>query len=842
LTQQFCNVVAYNTVYPIFASLISTIPGVMTKYHLTLLLFSIPFLLSGQNSLHGNISDATDHSMVIGATVYIPDLKKGTVTNIDGAYTIDNLPRGKFLIEVKYIGYASVVQTVLIDGLTEFNLELSSTITELNEVVVTGISHSSELRNNPIPITTIDNTRLTENTSTNLIDNIAQKKGVSQITTGAAVSKPVIRGLSYNRIISLYDGIRQEGQQWGDEHGIEIDEFSVDRVEVIKGAGSLMYGSDGLGGVINFLAANPVAEGSITGKWISNYQTNNGLIANSVLNAGNIKGIYWQVRASNKIAKAYRNPYDGKVFNSGFHENDLNGFLGISKSWGYAQVNVSSFNQDVGLVEGERDASGKFTRLKNINDSEEEVTASDNDLSTYKLFVPRQTINHLRITNSTNIYVGSARIQLNVGYQRNQRKEYGDVLDENLKNLYFDLNTLNYNLIAFLPEKNQWQFSLGTSGMSQQNENKGIEFLIPEYRSFDWGAFGFFKRSFGKLELAGGVRFDQRKLSVDALYLDENGNPTTDKSKAEKFVSADLSFENYSYSAGVTYQFLKRWSAKFNASRGYRAPNISELASNGRHEGSLRYEYGNYNLKPETSFQIDGGLVFHSKHASVELSVFQNTINDYIYAKKLLSINGTDSISDPGEPVPAYQYVQGKAQLTGGEFSVDLHPHPFDWLHFENAFSFVNALNRSQANDSAKYLPFMPAPRYQSELRANIKVKKSVLRNAFIKFEYNHHWRQDRVLLENRTETVTPSYSLCNAGIGTDIVNTKGETIVSFYCTVNNLFDKAYQNHLSRLKYAAENSATGRIGVFNMGRNISFKVVVPIAFKKAKSSAIKNNN
>src|SRR5258705_376785 len=141
------------------------------------------------------------------------------------------------------------------------------------------------------------------------------------------------------------DGIRQEGQQWGDEHGIEIDEYSVDRVEIIKGAGSLMYGSDGLGGVLNFLTSNPVAEGTVIGKWLSNYQTNNGLIGNSLLNAGNLKGLYWLARASFKDAKPYSNAYDGKVFNSGFRERDVNGHIGLSKPWGYSQLNVSSFHQ-----------------------------------------------------------------------------------------------------------------------------------------------------------------------------------------------------------------------------------------------------------------------------------------------------------------------------------------------------------------------------------------------------------------------------------------------------------------------------------------------------------------
>jgi iron complex outermembrane receptor protein len=811
------------------------IQKIMRSGFLTIPLFLIVQFLSAQNSLTGVITDAVDHSLVSGATVYIPDLKKGTLSNAEGVYKIDDLPKGKFLIEVKFIGYSSFIKTIDVNGVTEFNIELNSTVTELNEVVVTGISHSSELRSNPIPITTISNTQLVQNTSTNLIDNIAQKKGVNQITTGAAISKPVIRGLSYNRIISLYDGIRQEGQQWGDEHGIEIDEFSVDRVEIIKGAGSLMYGSDGLGGVINFLTANPMAEGSITGKWTSNYQTNNGLFGNSLMNAGNIKGVYWQVRASNKTGKAYQNAYDGKVFNSGFNENDVNGFVGINRSWGYSQLNISSFNQNVGLVEGGRNSEGKFTRLKNANGIAEEVTASEKDLNTYKLFIPKQNINHLRITNTTNMYFGNTRIQLNTGFQRNQRKEYGDVLDENLKNLYFDLKTLNYNLVVFLPEKNQWQFSLGTSGLSQKNENKGIEFLIPAYHSFDWGFFGFAKKHFGKLEIASGARFDQRFLSIDALYLDENGAPTNDKSKTQKFSAENLSFGNYSYSAGITYQFFKRWSAKLNASRGYRAPNVSELASNGRHEGSLRYEYGNDKLKAETSFQTDFGIVFNSKHASVELSIFQNDINDYIYTRKLLSVDGTDSIPDPSEPVPGYQYVQGKAQLTGGEFSIDLHPHPFDWLHFENAFSFVNALNKSQSSDSSKYLPYIPAPRYQSELRANFKNTKTIFKNLFVKVELNHYWKQNRVLLENRTETITPAYTFWNAGIGTDITNANGETILSFYCMMTNVFDKAYQNHLSRLKYAATNQITGRVGVFNMGRNVSFKIVVPITLRKAST-------
>src|SRR5687768_11243957 len=243
-----------------------------------LLLFS--FVTHGQSKLTGTITDTETNDSLPGVSIYIPDLKKGSITNELGQFSIEGLPAGKFLIEFKLIGYTPLVQTIQLERLTDINIALTSIATELHEVVVTGISHSTELRKNPIPLTTVSNQFMTENTSTNLIDNISKKPGISQISTGSAISKPVIRGLSYNRIITLYDGTRQEGQQWGDEHGIEIDEFAVDRVEIIKGAGSLMYGSDGLGGVINFLTPNPVQPGSIVGKWMTNYQTNNGLAGN----------------------------------------------------------------------------------------------------------------------------------------------------------------------------------------------------------------------------------------------------------------------------------------------------------------------------------------------------------------------------------------------------------------------------------------------------------------------------------------------------------------------------------------------------------------------------------
>jgi iron complex outermembrane receptor protein len=266
-------------------------------------------------------------------------------------------------------------------------------------------------------------------------------------------------------------------------------------------------------------------------------------------------------------------------------------------------------------------------------------------------------------------------------------------------------------------------------------------------------------------------------------------------------------------------------------SRGFRAPNIAELGANGRHEGTFRYEIGNPDLKAETSLQFDGGLGFSSNHVSGELSLFDNNISNFIFPEKLSSVFGGDSIIvDEGDAVPVYKFVQGNANLTGGEISIDIHPHPFDWVHFENSLSYVSSIQQNQP-DSTKYLPFTPATKFTSELRGNFKKVNNLMHNAYVSVSVQHDFAKNNVYSAFSTETPTPAYTLLNAAIGTDFYsgNTK---ICSLIFIAANITDEAYQDHLSRLKYAPENSVTGRVGIFNMGRNFSIKLDIPIGIKK----------
>lgn len=812
-----------------------------------ILIFCLAILLTlqayTQNSLSGIINNKETKETLIGASVYFPDLRKGATTDKDGLYRIEDLPPGKFLMEVKFIGYAAEVVKIEISGETKRDFEMEESHTELKEVVITGNSGATEKAVNPIQTIAIDRIALSQSASTNIIDAVSNKPGISQVTTGTSVSKPVIRGLGYNRVVVLQNNIRQEGQQWGDEHGIEIDEYSVDRVEVIKGPGSLMYGSDAMAGVINFLPANPVEAGKITANIMANYHSNNNLFGYSLQNAGNLRGIHWLVQGSGKQVGNYSNRYDGKVFNSGFNELNLNGSLGIAKKWGYSHVNFSTFNQSTGMVEGGRDSTGNFTRPVVVADTMlVEQTLTDNDLNGYALAIPRQVIAHHRISTTSSFIIGRSRFAVTLGAQQNHRREFGflghkygnNIHFEEANTLYFLLHTLNYDATYFLPELSGWETSIGVNGMQQTNTNKGEEFLIPDYSLFDVGGFGITRKSFGKLHLSGGMRYTTRVVNARELVLNEDGQPVAaaNSTSQVKFSSFKNTFSAYSYSVGTSYSFKENAIGKINISSGFRVPNMAELASNGHHEGSFRYERGNSELQPEKSLQSDAGILFNTRHISFELNGFGNSIKQFIFAQKLNSALGGDSIViDDGNTLSAFQFVQGNANLYGGEVIIDIHPHPYDWLHFENSFSYVQGIQPNQP-DSMKYLPFIPAPKFQSELRAQFAKAGKMFRNFYGSVKSDYFFEQDKIFRAYGTETGTPSYFLLNVGLGTDVIRKNGNMLFSIYLAATNILDAAYQNHLSRLKYAPENPLTGRRGVYNIGRNFTIKVMVPLNWKR----------
>jgi len=534
------------------------------------------------------------------------------------------------------------------------------------------------------------------------------------------------------------------------------------------------------------------------------------------------------------VAGDYRNRYDGRVFNSGFNEWDANGYVGLNKIWGYSHLTFSTFNQNLGLIEGGRDSlTGRFLHDVGVNGQTESQVVTDNG-SGYTLQVPRQRVNHLRFGTDNSFIIGQkgGRLALQVNYQQNLRREFGNALAPDTPDLYFQLRTVDYALRYFLPEFSGWNLAVGTTGLRQQNRNLGHEFLIPAYNMTEGGVFGVLKKSFGGLDLSSGLRYDIRQIAAQSLYLDADEQPTapTTPGAETKFPGFVSTFKNYSGSLGAAYNLSDRLTVKANISRGFRAPNIAELGSNGVHEGTIRYEVGQPGLKAETSLQVDAGVSYVTDHMRFRVDAFENSISNYIFSRRVLNAAGTDSLVSMGPDIGLFNYVQGQARLLGGEVTLDFHPHPLDWLHFENSFSMVRARQLGVSEDQ-QFLPFIPADRLQSELRGNFRRQGKRLTNVYARFQLEQTFAQNRYFGAFDTETATPAYTLFNAGAGTDVADSKGRTLFSVFVTANNLFDVAYQSHLSRLKYADINYTTGRRGVFNMGRTVSVKVVVPLEFK-----------
>ncbi|MDE5986160.1 MAG: TonB-dependent receptor [Prevotella sp.] len=665
------------------------------------------------------------------------------------------------------------------------------TCVHISEVIVTGLTGSARLSQMPAPVSVVGSEHLNTHQYSNIIDAIAKQPGVAQITTGNGISKPVIRGLGYNRILVVSGGVRQEGQQWGDEHGIEIDARAVHSVEILKGPASLMYGSDAMAGVVIFHDAPVMPEETMRAEIASEYQTNNGLFAYSAGFSGHKGRMLWNWRYSDKRAHDYKNAYDGYVPNSRFSERALSGMLGMDGSWGKSRLKLSYYHLTPGVIEGERDM--------------ETGELEGDGGRRYSMSLPFQQVHHYKIVTDNTFYIGAGILKATVAYQQNRRQEYEDSKD--LCGLDFLLNTVNYDVRYVLPELGGWQTNVGTNGMFQSSRNKGQEFLIPAYNLFDFGLFATASKSyFHKMHVSGGIRFDTRNLHSHSLIDDGK----------ERFVAFSRAFHGLTGSVGAVYNASDQLNLRLNVARGFRAPNMSELGSNGVHEGTFRYETGDTGLRQEYSTQADFGVDYASKYLSFQVSLFANRISNYIFLQRC---DGT-SIDD----LPVYHYTSGNARLLGGEARVIVHP--LNHLHFENSFSYVNAVLLHQPT-SSRYLPFTPAPRWLSTLHYDIQTKCKSINAMFIEIEADCNFRQNHIYEVNDTETPTPSYVLFNASAGTDII-WHGHKLCSVCFTADNIFNQTYQNHLSRLKYADINTVTGKRGVFNMGRNIGIKILFPI--------------
>lgn len=807
-----------------------------------ILILALCSLYIKAQSLSGKVTDSATGQTIPGVAVYFPQLQSGATTNAKGTYKISSLPKGIYTVEVELLGYNTITKQVTIQRDTVINFVLSVSATATKEVVITALGNITNTLRSPVAVSIVTHSMLIQQASTNVVDGIATQPGITAITTGPGVSKPEINGLGFSRVLTLFDGVRQQDFQWGDEHGIQIDPYAVYSAEVIRGPATLQYGSDAVGGVVSFKSAPMPENGTVQGSVLAEYQTNNGLIGNSVDIGGNNNGFTWDLRLSQESSHCYWDPKDGYVWGTASREENARLTIGLEKQWGYSRLTVSALHHTLEIPDGNRDsATGQFEFDFPVNG--QIYPNKSNYLSYNPTYVGYQQVEHDEITWQNNINVGQGRILADVGFEQDHREEIDTGTIPLLNMHQYDIP---YALKYQIESNAGLKLTTGINGYYENMQNNAEApapyvsvFLVPSYHLFDAGAFAILEKDYKNLTISGGLRYDTRNETAQSLYLLYPGTssqvevPESTPGAYTNFTGFQKEYTGFSGSLGASYQLPQEWYVKANMAKSYRAPAITEVGENGIHPGTNNYEIGDPNLKPEAGYEGDVAIGNNGKQVNFEADGFANYIQNFIYANRLASKLGGDSLN---QGYPTFKFQSNTAIIAGVAAYLNIHPTAAKWFEMNNGFTYIYSYIYHQT-DSTQHVPWTPAPRLTSEIKLNLKDRaKSILKGTYIKFGLAKYWAQNNIYSADWTELASVPYILYNAGIGTDFVNPKtSKVICSFYVNCTNLTNIAYVDHTSRPQYfLTYNGVTPVVvtqqseGIYNMGRNVGFKLIFPI--------------
>ena len=731
-------------------------------------------LLHGQVCLKGSINDDSSGALISSAELYLPGLNKSVASDDKGQFSICNLPKGNFTLQVKHIGYKSYITSIsLQDTIAYLVVKLRATVTEFPEVVVYGNndSRSEETANN---ISSLSSSKMREYGSFTLSEGISKLPGVSQLTTGAGISKPVIRGLFGNRIQTVLFGSRFDNQQWQDEHGLGLSDVGVDRIEIIKGPASLLYGSEAMGGVLNIIEEKPAPIGKTTGDYSLRLFTNTyGVATDAGVKSANEK-FNWRIRIGTESHGDYSDGNNLRVLNSRFAGYFAKASIGFNKkNWVSKNDYLFSLSN-----------FGFIMEASQLNSPPDERISRSFEM-------PHHTV-YLNLFSSQNtFFLAKSKIKWNIGVQSNNRQEQegGSRISLNMI-----LNTYSSDLMWIKNIGDHTEFSAGTSSFFQTNKNVGSRTIIPDATFFESSAYSYLKHVKKHFAFETGIRYDLKNIQTF-----KTGTINTDPfSPGSNILPFNRLYSALNGSAGISLFDNKHWNFKTNFSSGYRPGNLAELSSNGLHEGTIRYEIGNIDMKIEQNICADVYLAYENKWLTASVSTYANRFFNYIY----LTPTNTEYIG-----FQIFRYIQKNALLEGAEAVAEFHPQKIKRIIFRSSYSSVIG-----KTDDGEFLPFIPAQKVSPEIRY-VFTSPEKKDPPFIRIGADYVFAQNT---PGQFETATSSYWLLNAGLGWEKDIGKKEIIIGL--SGNNLLNTVYFDHLSRYKY---------YGIYNMGRNISlnFKIM-----------------
>jgi len=643
------------------------------------------------------------------------------------------------------------------------------TIPVMKEVVVSGI-RTSLVKETSFNIQSLSIGKIRQSGALNISDALSKLPGISQLTTGPAISKPVVRGLYGNRVLAVLSGLKFDNQQWQDEHGLGLNDVGIDRIEVIKGPASLLYGSEAIGGILNIIEEVSNRPGEKNGEVnVGLFSNTYGLSVDGGIRSGSEKK-NWSVRAGLNSNADYSDGDNNRIQNSRFTGYYLKGSYGFIKNkWTSVNHFMSSLD-NFGFITGDNSNSflydGRWSR---------------------SMKGPHHTVFVNVLSSQNKINLKKSSLDVNLGFQSNLRLE--DEGDNHIS-LNMLLSTFLWHIMWNKQLNSTTELVLSNNSQFENNTNYASRIIIPDANMIESGFSGFIKSKTGELVLETGIGISLRNIHT----FETPGVNTPDKSIAP----FNKTLPSVNGSVGLAWNPNNSWNLKTNIGTGFRSGNLAELSSDGLHEGTLRYEIGDPNLKIEQNINSEVSINYSSRYFQISVAAYLNHFLNYIY----LAPTGTQYLG-----FDVFRYKQFDVNLYGSESMLAVNFPFYERLRFETNFSVVTG----RLSDGT-YLPFIPPAKWTQQLQFRFENGKRLSNVSFFVIS-EEHFVQDHPA---EFETPTDAYWLLNAGIHGNW-QTKSRTLV-FSVTGNNLFNRNYYDHLSRFK---------EYGIHNIGRNIIVHLSIP---------------
>ncbi|QXP58978.1 TonB-dependent receptor [Olleya sp. HaHaR_3_96] len=794
------------------------------KYYIMILCCCIFSWSQSQNcsaTLSGKVLDFHDGSPITNATIFIESLNKYTTTDVDGQFSVTALCNVPIVIVVSHLACETKTVNITIEGDTFIDITLEHHIEELNEVTVAGVSNTKVTRT--AQETLLKTETIDRFSALNLGDALKQISGVSSINTGNSIVKPVINGLHSSRIIVMTNGVRLQDQQWGIEHAPNIDLNTAGSINVIKGANALAYGGDAIGGVIILKPSKISLKDSLYGKTILSGQTNGrGYNANTSLTKTYKKGWYVGAQASVKRFGDFETP-DYSLTNSGLNTKGFSvngGFKTFEKGF---NVYYSHLDNEIAILRASH--IGNIEDLVNAINSQQPSVIED---FSYDINAPKQDVtHHVFKTEFYKRFKTFGRVDLQYDYQNNQRLEYdirvGD--DRDTPAIDLTLKTHTLKTTVKLDSNSNITYNFGVNAGYQNNfanPKTGVRRLIPDYDKYDLGAFAISNiRLNNAIHMDFGLRYDYNKIDAKKFYITSRWNERNYDTDFADLVIDDLGtqlltnpvfeYSNISASAGIAYQLDTHNSFIFNYGLSNRAPNPSELFSDGLHHSAARIELGDLRLKQETSNRVSGTYNYTKNDLSLNFEAFYNHIKDYIF------IEPTGTETSIRGAFPVWSYNQTNAAIYGLDITANYNFNDQWFLKHKSSITKGKDISQDRALIDMPSLKTVNSIGYsnpkwlklKTELQSELVFRQNDYPNN--NFEVFIPTTQQMVLVD--VSTTPPTYHLLHLQSNITLDLSK-KTDLNIGLNITNVLNTNYRENLNRLRYFAD----------DLGRNIMLQL------------------